>query len=355
MKNKKFKCVYDKESNTEKYIIDSSMKLFRYRICNNNNFKAFMNDELWASTPNSFNDPYDCSFVYKKKELYNLIDLTFDGHNIEVIKELENINCEKRKDIIISYIDILLKRFQKKVKTSMLIVCFSDIIDSEMMWGHYTDNGKGFALEYDYLTLSEKCKEFTISFLDILISTVNELGLDLYSKDYYPYWLKIYDIFKVKYINKKYNITKLIKPYANWISNNKLNKSYSEEQAIEYLRLLNDTINFDLDTQIQFSHTTSLSKSKLWKHESEWRLIMPNPDYSLFNENEKGYFCIENVLPSSIYLGEFITKADRYFLVNLAYKKRINIYQMYTKNNLTINKLYYKKLTDKDINNIIMQ
>ena len=33
--------------------------------------------------------------------------------------------------------------------------CFTEKIDNEIMWAHYANNAKGFALEYDYHKLRE--------------------------------------------------------------------------------------------------------------------------------------------------------------------------------------------------------
>lgn len=93
-------------------------KLFKYRRCEKRDIENFENDKLWLSFPEDFNDPYDSSF------------------SIAIASnELEE--------------DILDLFFRKKLRKSMKICCFSHSIESMLMWTHYSDEHKGFAVEYN--------------------------------------------------------------------------------------------------------------------------------------------------------------------------------------------------------------
>lgn len=49
------------------------------RSINDNTLKAFFNDEVYASSPLKFNDPYDVLACYDKDKLYEYFDLDKKG------------------------------------------------------------------------------------------------------------------------------------------------------------------------------------------------------------------------------------------------------------------------------------
>lgn len=62
-------------------------KLFRYRECSEMQFDAFYHDNIYASTADKFNDPYDCLLRFDKKFIYDSIH---KGASKENIKQLRN-------------------------------------------------------------------------------------------------------------------------------------------------------------------------------------------------------------------------------------------------------------------------
>lgn len=76
------------------------------------------NNQIRMTLPESFNDPYDSFF------------------NIAI---KANNEIEKR---------LLDEMLYKPAKRSMRICCFSESIESMLMWTHYANEHKGFALEY---------------------------------------------------------------------------------------------------------------------------------------------------------------------------------------------------------------
>jgi hypothetical protein len=99
-------------------------KLFKYRSCTKLNIENFENNRLWLSFPENFNDPYDSSF------------------SIAIASnELEE--------------DLLDFFFRDKIKKIMKICCFSNSIESMLMWTHYSDEHKGFAVEYNLHQITE--------------------------------------------------------------------------------------------------------------------------------------------------------------------------------------------------------
>ena len=72
--------------------MDKKRTIFRMRSINDNTLKAFFNDEVYASSPVYFNDPYDVLACYDNEKLYELCYTDAEGRNflINKINELAN-------------------------------------------------------------------------------------------------------------------------------------------------------------------------------------------------------------------------------------------------------------------------
>jgi hypothetical protein len=90
-------------------------KLFKYYSLNINNIDALLNNYFHLSNPESFNDPFDC--------------------NVNIAMNTEDITNK-------------IKTVKRNNIGNIGISSFSEIIDSHLMWAHYTNNYKGFAIEF---------------------------------------------------------------------------------------------------------------------------------------------------------------------------------------------------------------
>ena len=125
--------------------------LYKYYFIDNTNLnnieKIFVQNEVYFSSPGAFNDPFDSK-----------IQLCFKGNNRTWRKKLENLfkqfqpeltQC-KRKIKIQEIIDN--KKIVDEMPTSYLkeigIFCMSEKKDNILMWSRYSDNHKGFCLEF---------------------------------------------------------------------------------------------------------------------------------------------------------------------------------------------------------------
>ena len=158
-------------------------RLYRFRQCSELNFDAFYKDQIWVSRGSDVNDDYDTCLYYDSKKIKEWLQPLHDEKfylNILNLKSTESIpklikdlfpdqEIEKRLKIIqqLSQQDIekfafdfkkyIQDNLSKKLKeiTSLIqqgvkFACFSENISSAMMWGHYAENGTGFALGYDF-------------------------------------------------------------------------------------------------------------------------------------------------------------------------------------------------------------
>lgn len=257
--------------------MDEKRTIFRMRSINDNTLKAFFNDEVYASYPLKFNDPYDVLACYDKDKLYEYFDSD----------KIANEWC-KAKEKIYPLINGIALNTMHQLREQLAIACFCNDVKKEIMWSHYAGNGTGFALEYDF------------DEVNAAISSYVRKNFESYKEN---------NIFKncsfkledVKYTNKKANITKIIF---------KINKSCFSKGYKLFL------------TQKEFERIV-FRKRKEWQYESEVRLALPT--------KKTPFEKLEGIKPKAIYLGEFISKEYQYILCNAAKEKKIMVFQMYSK------------------------
>ncbi|MBA2858331.1 hypothetical protein HNP93_001032 [Methanococcus maripaludis] len=116
-------------------------KLYRYRPIKNKFLKELKNGNIWISSADNLNDPFECMYKIGSSAF---LEIYAKAHGIapspEIKIETENI-CrsllENDKSI-------------ESLKKSTYICCFSEFNDSKLMWSHYADGHKGFCIEYDF-------------------------------------------------------------------------------------------------------------------------------------------------------------------------------------------------------------
>lgn len=129
--------------------------LFKYRNLNSNFDNILLNNELWFSNPNDFNDPFDCQ-------------ITIDTNN--TISEIENFIVKNSQTtmsnlMVKNYAKLMMDNPQSWDKivndSAQLIInssgvcCFGITEDNILMWSHYTDSHKGVCLKFDVLNDSD--------------------------------------------------------------------------------------------------------------------------------------------------------------------------------------------------------
>lgn len=173
--------------------------LFRYRAGLDCHFDALEKDEIWGSTVDYFNDPFEWTPCFNLHNIQECINQSCDPSIIEPqIKPiqcgfpsselramLEPDNLEKlsrilhkveRSDAFAQILqlgksrmeNIFLHNFDEYVQTfyqtifswapSRNIACLSEDNLSTVMWGHYADGHKGFAIEYDFKSQQTECE-----------------------------------------------------------------------------------------------------------------------------------------------------------------------------------------------------
>lgn len=279
-------------------------RLYKYRSCCKNHINAFKDDQLWLSTSDLYNDPFDTLIRFNGEEIMNAFSLMrspemreaiikhiADGGNYpqpvdnQITEEYKKSNQEIAEQIIQNGSipdcnEASLKNLELQVFLAIQIIplvmqhmstsaCFSEDVNSILMWSHYSDLHKGFALGYDLSPY--------------LFPNKYNLGL-----------------FPVIYNNQRYDAT-------------------------EYLCYLIGTImklplkNADKLSQIKLL----LYKAKEWEYEKEWRLIN-GQGQDIFKAHAEPY----QICPNSIYYGCHISNEDFNTLHTIAKEKNLLEYKM---------------------------
>lgn len=280
-------------------------RLFRYRAFNDRSVGAFENDIIYAVTADKFNDPYDTLVRYDLEGIGKWVNTvmsietlgqmkTWYAQGWDLPKEVKHILPKEMTDalkVALSSIDDI-KDFEERIeetrqrmmslietyfpilsettKRYSTIACFSESIESVLMWSHYADSHKGFALEYDFRPTLER--------------PIKNVGL-----------------FPVVYSEERFDIS----DYIAW----------------GFLRLLGIQAKMpDMSASIK----NALWKSDVWAYEKEWRMIDSTPR-DITDEKASAI----PYKPVAIYYGRHMSSDDKRRLHEVAKEKGIKEFEMY--------------------------
>ena len=173
--------------------------LFRYRAYSSNAVDAFKNDIIYAVTANKFNDPYDTLVGYDLQGIERGVDAAMSIETLEQMKiwlaqgnslpeffeeflPAEMVSAFKKnllliddfkamegylrecKGRLISLIETYFPIISEASKRFSTVACFSESVQSILMWSHYACSHTGFALEYNFRpTLKNPIKNVVIA------------------------------------------------------------------------------------------------------------------------------------------------------------------------------------------------
>lgn len=280
-------------------------KLYRYRKYNQDTIKDLKTFIIRPSSPQFFNDPYDCQIFIDKNEIFEKIQNAnfkyYISKWLELNPNFENLLSSEQKKSLSEAFDqsnqnlaitfkLFLPMFNKMVDEAIYqslalikqitkICCFSEDVKSPLMWAHYTDSHKGFAVEYDFRNYSTPC-----------VSCQNKCSQEHYES-----------LFPIVYSIEKFNAKDFLSEYMLQIFMSNLSKNL-----------------FIPKDDILAIYKIFLHKSLDWEYEKEWRFIS-------MCQNHPGI----KVKPSAIYLGCKMEQSNRNELCSFARENNIPIYQMY--------------------------
>lgn len=295
------------------------LTLFKYRSCVESHFDALYHDQIWAATGELMNDGYDARIYFDKMEVETKLADTFSDDSIKAMikniqdqvalpPQIESISGIQQWYAYISQSseDNLVKMFndfkyflnlnfsnfimeisslaQKTVKFSSLC----EDVSSASMWGLYSNNETGFAIEYCFESFS-----YNTFLANNSLATCN--------------------IFPMIYNNMKYKVPT---EYIVYLLQNKLLRSMNIPNHILPNLLLCQDIT--VPTKI------ALHKSMDWASEKEWRIFCTSNDVEFQSKPSSSFL----KKPKAIYLGRRISTINERILKNIASEKKIPIYKM---------------------------
>lgn len=139
----------------KKYAPTSLIKFYngKYDKKGSNNYLNLLrNSELWLSSTECFNDPFDSLYNIDCEELARK---TFDDFLFEEFKHRpKHINNKEKENLIIKWTNRYNNTFEN-IKNNSYMTCFAEKSNliSDSMWGYYANSHKGFCVEYDFVPM----------------------------------------------------------------------------------------------------------------------------------------------------------------------------------------------------------
>lgn len=204
--------------------------LIKYYECNEYSYDALKNNYLWASHPEQFNDPFDCS-----PKLWDA-----DSFNLEKINQIIDIGDDPTYREFLKSRDGILKLVH--LKTGIICLNSGNTESNDLFWGYYSKQ-KGFAIE---LSKDQLTKD-----LGIIPERVNYFTPDNFEKHICPYSKKEFFEITTKWVKQKkriwdhedefryvfFNCHSV--PSANWGNSETRKKHYSKDAVVKVILGLN--------------------------------------------------------------------------------------------------------------------
>lgn len=290
----------------------------KYRRPNDNSISALKDGKLFFSTALGYNDPHDTLMYVNYQQLNSAImgsvsqvfptygEKQPDKNAYNYISSVlfKGLPEEKKGHYICEFLSHIRQDAEvaiQQVHDNVPGICFSNNFLSPLMWAHYADSHKGFALLYDRNEL-ETASCFT------------ESGEQVKSRK------KLYDI---KYQAKRPNGTEFIEQYL-------LNQYLKEKNS---RRRLHGANPIDSPDQHPFPQTQLreiiLTKSNEWSYECESRLLFR--PITIEAEYQKRYLIIK---PRAIILGAKMDQDVKHKVSGIARELGCTLYEAWINNSL---------------------
>lgn len=263
-----------------------SIRLFQYRSVSDAVIEGLKTGTLYFKSPVRFNDPYDSLVCWNKDKLSEYFqDPKFAG----VLAK----HCIFDADTL-----------AVSIRGRFRISCFSEVLDSPLMWAHYANSGKGFCVEYEL----NPCVGHQMCLKDGQYCKGE--------KDCKPSSCGCCcncSLMPVIYAEKRADATSALKQEIEYVVANESGKPYdlSSHDWLEPYR-------------------TALFKSKDWAYEKEWRLLLS--DIPLKGNQECLYPCGSLV---RVILGSNMDPLEEYKV-----SKATEVYAKSEKRNVELAKVY---------------
>jgi len=257
--------------------------LYKFQPYDDLHIKALANQEIWLANPLTLNDPFDPLPYFDKKKIEEFSnELSKKGFWKKILEILPAIfGCKKSEPInedITGFVLAVLARYTR-------IFSMASRWDVPLLWGHYADGHRGFALGYS----GKKIKDMVLTTKKMLKSGM-----------LYEVVPIVYDRLELKkgFFDATRSLSKIHEKTVRFHKGNKNGHPIMNYE--DFLSLLQCYVYKSLD----------------WHYEREWRLIRFCPEPSECEDNKKNGTLIQ-LQPDSIYLGVRMDKNRRETICNI--------------------------------------
>lgn len=112
--------------------------LYKYCTYNTNSLSVLINKKIWASKPESLNDPFDCKIKFMPEINHEAF--------IKYLKRTGTSTGDLQKDKKI-FLEFL-KNEPEKIISKFGVFSMSQINDNILMWSHYSNQHRGFCIGF---------------------------------------------------------------------------------------------------------------------------------------------------------------------------------------------------------------
>lgn len=125
--------------------------LYRYRKFSKYELDNLETDCVWLTSPIKYNDPFDSAVTFSPERLSSALHGNMDP--IKAVIRFFSRMCPAIaaidfNKVLAPLFDDMVQNFSEYLQSSMRVCSFSETWDSVIMWSHYTDQHKGFCVEY---------------------------------------------------------------------------------------------------------------------------------------------------------------------------------------------------------------
>lgn len=289
--------------NLEKIVFPNNY-VFRFRNINNFTIKNLLLDEFNLTKASKFNDPFDSLPHYNETTI------------IDFLKK------SSQNDKLSLYL-LTAEYLSKLIQSNVLVASLSKVIDEPIMWAHYANNSRGFALAYDLNELFDLNYEL----LEITLEEKSSISLSNKSEvnkleKYLNYTIPA--ISEVKYRNYAFDSTNNILKYLN-----------APDKKSDNIFLPDPKLRNAIE---QMMKKSVFYKQKKWSYENEVR-------FCLFDQTADDYIFL-TLAPHAIILGKDISTNDKDLLIEISKIKKMDIFQIESTNTTKkLNKFTIKRVS----------
>lgn len=285
--------------------------LYRIRRFAEETVEALEKDQLFFTRADWFNDPYDCLLQFDegrlRKQIENYISdemmrryLRSAGIRYPINEDIQNENdflrfFQESKNGFLEDVSKCFTTVTSMLQKGTYVVCLCETVKSPVMWSHYGENHKGFAIEY----------QFEPEFFSPQPHFPMDDKFDGFG------WRSLLPVLYSKY---RVDGTQL----AEWYCLCEMRRKFSPaHKQGDHTFFLPDML---LKTKL------SLEKAEAWAYEKEWRLILTHEW-----PNDIGTPSVHiQKKAAGIYLGARMEDVEqRKRLIQIGADKEIPVYEMY--------------------------